>query len=165
MHQSRAGVILIVYSSKTPETPLFCLGKDALSNDFTDFGGKLCKLDNGNPLKCALREFEEESLGVFGEFGMNDVLEDYCVYSDTSLIVFIKIRVENTEWIDLQFSRKLKYQAFREIIKLKWLTLDKLNEAVNKNKIYYKPRVILKYILKEDKVNLISNSTYTSITQ
>ena len=58
----RAGVIpYVVVGSQI----MFCLGVDRETSDLTDFGGGF-KDSDGSPLGAALREFKEESKGVFG---------------------------------------------------------------------------------------------------
>ena len=44
-------------------TVMFLLGKDVRDNVYSDFGGKSEKVDNGEPVNTAIREFYEETLG------------------------------------------------------------------------------------------------------
>ncbi|ABT14856.1 hypothetical protein NY2A_B457L [Paramecium bursaria Chlorella virus NY2A] len=58
---SSAGILPI---SRNDEGEIvFLLGKDARDNVFSDFGGKSERIDNGNPVNTATREFYEETLG------------------------------------------------------------------------------------------------------
>ncbi|ABU43949.1 hypothetical protein PBCVNY2B_462L [Paramecium bursaria Chlorella virus NY2B] len=42
---------------------VFLIGKDSRDNVFSDFGGKSERIDNGDPVNTATREFYEETLG------------------------------------------------------------------------------------------------------
>lgn len=42
----------------------YLLGKDTSTNTWSDFGGKCEPVDSNNPVNCAVREFNEETLGV-----------------------------------------------------------------------------------------------------
>lgn len=42
----------------------YLLGKDTSSNTWSDFGGKCEPVDSNNPVNCAVREFNEETLGI-----------------------------------------------------------------------------------------------------
>jgi len=59
---SSAGILPI--SRNDNGEVVFLIGKDSRDNVFSDFGGKSEKVDNGDPINTAIREFYEETLGV-----------------------------------------------------------------------------------------------------
>ena len=65
--QLRAGVIVYVEIPGQHKSQLFfCLGLDQRTGDITDFGGGVTKKDP-TALHAALREFHEETLGIFAD--------------------------------------------------------------------------------------------------
>ena len=86
--QQRAGVIL--YYSKGNKK-YFVAGLDYETNEITDFGGHICKRDN-NIVETALREFNEETRGLFNDYVDIDSLYDCpAIYNDVVVIVFVRI--------------------------------------------------------------------------
>lgn len=119
--QLRAGVIVYVEIPNANKPQLFfCLGLDQRTGDITDFGGGVTKKDP-TALHAALREFHEETLGIFTEHVpltpmisttvattipttpsaevINSVVETLhpqlhdalAIWSDRSLVVFVKL--------------------------------------------------------------------------
>src|SRR5579871_6794868 len=69
--------------------PYFCLGIDRRYGSLTDFGGGFKKTDI-TPVKGALREFSEETLGSFGDI-TNNIDSSLAVFDRAMLIIFVKV--------------------------------------------------------------------------
>jgi hypothetical protein len=128
----RAGVI-IYYIDKN--NLYFGFGVDSEYKELTDFGGHLDWNDK-NAITGGLREFKEESLGIFN-YQYNDVLNDVIIYDDKMVILFIKVG-KTPEEINKEFKMKLKFAKKPEVNDIKWLSLDELKNELNNSysKIY-----------------------------
>lgn len=84
---ARAGVILY---TKVNDEYYFALGEDTLSSEYTDLGGGVSYKENAdkNVIFGALRELYEESLGIFGPIGYDDVVNSLVLYNSFNLIIF-----------------------------------------------------------------------------
>lgn len=84
---SRAGVILY---TKINGEYYFGLGIDTLSGEYTDFGGGISYKEKSdkNVIMGALREFNEETLGIFGTIDYNEVSDCLVLYNGFNLILF-----------------------------------------------------------------------------
>jgi hypothetical protein len=60
-HSISAGILPITRDEHG--SVLFLIGKDVRDNAYSDFGGKCEKVDHGDPVNTAIREFYEETLG------------------------------------------------------------------------------------------------------
>ena len=83
----RAG--FIIYQKKESGIE-FCLGVDFEHGEITDFAGGVSYRSDGNALMAALRELEEESLGIFGSVRPKDVDECWALYSEKMMIIFLE---------------------------------------------------------------------------
>ena len=96
---TRAGII--VWSRDSSAGLKFCLGLDCKSGDITDFGGGVSYRKDGSALNGALREFNEESHGVFGEFTPSQLQDCMVIYNRSMLIIFLRIDNIMSPLIDL----------------------------------------------------------------
>lgn len=123
----RAGVLF--YTSINDELHL-CFGKDARSGDLTDFGGG--RRHRESPIKCAVREGNEESRYAFGEIKPEQVQGFFCLYSSNMLIIFIPVispnDVDIRQITDLNFKSKqflskkqVRSKCFNEVSEIIWL--------------------------------------------
>jgi len=72
--------------------PLFYMGIDTVCGELTDFGGSLWKEIKETPLACAIREFDEESLGVFPKIDLENAL---CIYDVYRLVIFMLVPIND----------------------------------------------------------------------
>lgn len=101
---TRGGVVL--YTRWNEELYLI-FAKDSFTHDITDFGGiKSKRLDN-SIVDTALREFDEETLGIFQKLTPEDVQDSVCVYDHDTLIILIRIDLDPNE-ICKKFNEKAK---------------------------------------------------------
>jgi hypothetical protein len=68
----------------------FLVGKDFTYKTLTDFGGTIEYKKDRDPVVGALRELNEETLGLF-TYSKESVLDSYCIYNNYLFIIFIKI--------------------------------------------------------------------------
>ena len=93
-HQKRAGVI--PYFRLDGEL-FFLLGIDFTSGDYADFGGGVGGSRFENPIEGAVREFTEESLGIFGK--VDDMGDQYVIWDSDMLIIFLSLEIESEQHI------------------------------------------------------------------
>jgi hypothetical protein len=94
----RAGVIPIV--SWNGEN-YFGMGIDTKYRDLTDFGGAVELSTDENAIAGALREFYEESLGVFGRITVSQVMKSRVIYNGYMLILFLRVEEDPKLFCDL----------------------------------------------------------------
>lgn len=130
----RAGVLFYTFINNEFH---LCFGKDARSGDLTDFGGG--RRHNESPIKCAVREGNEESRYAFSDIKPEQVQGFFCLYSSNMLIIFIPVTSPNEADIrhitevnfrNKQFLNKKQVRAkcFNEVSEIVWL-----NEAQIEN--------------------------------
>jgi len=87
---NRCGIIIKTMGSDGKT--YYCFGVDRPSKEMTDFGGTLEARDNHNIISCAVREFNEESLKVFGTLKEEDVLDDISLTGYEMMIIIHEMR-------------------------------------------------------------------------
>ena len=79
-------------------TPVFLLQIDARYHELSDFGGGVKKSD-ASAIHTALREFYEESLGIFGHIEYKDIQNCFCLYEQdkngnvSNLCIFVRLDI------------------------------------------------------------------------
>ena len=128
----RAGVLFYTFINGELHV---CFGKDAKSGDLTDFGGR--KHVGESPIKCGIREGNEESRFAFSFLRANQIQGFYCLYSSNMLIIFIPVASPDDrdirELTGINFSEKqflnktqVKAKAYNEVNDIVWLNESKL---------------------------------------
>jgi len=127
---SRAGVIAYtVYKKKT----YFILGIDTKSGDITDFGGGI-SLKREDALQGGLREFSEETLGIFGKITVDEIKNSLVIYDDKNLIIFIHLSFDICEKY-FEFQKRVKQCEKPEVIDLKFLDKKAFLSLINGNNV------------------------------
>jgi hypothetical protein len=101
-HSERGGVIIL---SNVAGRTNYGLGIDRLTNELTDFGGKIRPHENS--IKGALRELQEETLGIFVTPSIEDIQDCIVVHNDYILVLFIRVSLSPVEICD-SFSEALR---------------------------------------------------------
>lgn len=84
----RAGVILLTtFNSRTN----FCLGIYK-NNELTDFGGTVFPWEDS--ISAALREFHEETLGIFGKLHLSQVMDCIVIHNSYNLVLFLRYAID-----------------------------------------------------------------------
>jgi len=130
--QNRGGIIpFTVKNGKV----IICAGVDFGSNEVTDFGGKA--KHNENAIQAAIREFHEETFGVFKELQLDEeqlikkIGNSFILCSRKTLILFVRIDCDfeqkRKEFLEIKNTKKYPEVSdfyisgldniFREIIK------------------------------------------------
>lgn len=86
--QKRSGVILATIHPQNGQF-LYGMAIDRNHNEYTDFGGGREPKD-GNPLNCGLREFREETLGIFC-LTFDDVKNSHVLITEKMVFVIYSI--------------------------------------------------------------------------
>ena len=135
----RSGAIIYTrYNNVT----YFCLGIDTESGNLTDFGGGVKRGET--IVEGGLRELEEESQGVFGNIGPDDIENAVIFHSHNMAIMFIPLEVNPRE-ITKKFMNKIKNEDEHEVCDITWLNAEEFLESIHGRgkKLYIRVRKLL----------------------
>lgn len=145
----------------------FLLGRDKVFHNLTDLGGGIKKNElaiRGGALIGGVREFMEESNGVFGKmFYHPDVLYDKVAIINTRTRMAAVFLPVGEEWIDKAVerfnveSRKRRKGEWDEIEELVWVTEEDFQSLVHSSKMWRPVRKFYKTVFDE---NLKSSLRY-----
>lgn len=134
----RAGVIAY---TKYKGRFRYCLGASATYNDLTDFGGKAAPEDE-SILRTALREFHEETLGVFSKYiDAMSIAAARAICGPDRMILLLYIPGIIPHLISEEFNLKASNEELCEIASIHWVSraaLIELIEGKHKTYILYK---------------------------
>ena len=135
----RAGAI--IYTQEGDQT-YFCLGVDTQSGNITDFGGGVKKGET--IIEGGLRELHEESLGIFGDLEVGNVLENITYHCFNMAIMFIKLDISRDK-VTAEFKELVKNRENPEVCDIVWLSKDELLESIHGRgkKLYIRVRRLL----------------------
>ena len=138
----RAGVIFYTF---IPNGALhMCYGRDRRSGDLTDFGGCRMEKINETPIRCAVREGNEESRCAFSEITLAEQVQGFfCLYSSKMLIIFIPVispnemdirEITSQNFNDARFltTKQRKDRRYNEISEIVWLNESQINNLFSK---------------------------------
>lgn len=128
-NQRRCGVI--VYFTWNDKI-IFNMGYDTVYQEITDFGGHK-EPEDTDPICTALREFKEETLGVYGDISINSVSECLVVHDADMLILFLPLEFD-PKTINSDFEKMLILQESPEINKLAWLSRETFISLIGNRK-------------------------------
>jgi hypothetical protein len=130
------------------------IGRDQKSKMLTDFGGWIKWKEKEGTLKGALREFGEETLGVFGHFTEEQIEESVIVYNSKMAIIFLhltfspsfisfrfrqmfekKVMIHEKTAIPGESSRLQRYRL-PEMSEIVWVTPSMIEKYLGKGLIY-----------------------------
>jgi hypothetical protein len=116
----RAGVIPFVVED---DEIYYCMGVDAKYGELTDFGG--CIGDRESALDAALRELEEESLGVFNfrDSCTKEIIQktSVAIYNDIGVVVYFVPICANRQIITAEYNEQMKKHMDPENSGLVWV--------------------------------------------
>ncbi len=142
----RAGAI--VYTIITGELK-FCLGIDQNFGNITDFGGHVQSTTDKTAVAGGLREYYEETLGVFGEFTPDQVADCLVAYRHDMMIMFIHLDVDPeaaSQAFDKRSLKALELEILElEIRKLIWLTREDLFQLIKNSNVEIDGEIITGY--------------------
>jgi hypothetical protein len=126
----RAGVILLTtHKGRTN----FCLGVHK-TNNLTDFGGTV--YEGENSIVAALREFHEETLGIFNRITPEDVADCIVIHNSYNLVIFIRTPID-PEIICRKFSEKLLTVEYSELICIMFFSEIVFDNMLHNGKYFY----------------------------
>lgn len=129
----RAGIIL--YTNIQNER-FFGLGVDTQSKELTDFGGGIKYSKDKDVVKGALREFHEETLGLFKDIKEEQLDDCIVMYNHYMLIIFKYISIDSIDIVQANFL--ILYQKMvekhllktPEVCEIKWLKQSEFKQAI-----------------------------------
>lgn len=123
----RGGVI--IYTVKD-DAVYIGLGLDSNSHDLTDFGGGMIYKTDNDVVHGALREFHEETLGIFQDVNPKNITECPVVYDKNNLIIFIHLSID-PDIASRTFNEKFSEQTSRvEVCGITWLTWENFQNII-----------------------------------
>jgi hypothetical protein len=127
--------IVMPATNKEVNEILFCFGIDAKFNELTDFGGGI-SLKRETVIEGALREFREESHGVFEQLIPSNLSDCLAIYNESTMIIFVELRVtldnEDRHLLNLTFKSRLHEKS--EISSLVWINSSELLSLLERSK-------------------------------
>ena len=128
----RAGII--VYRINDNNELVFSLGVDSQYGEITDYGGGVSYVRDKTAVRGALREFDEESLGVFGEITSANLHTCWAIYNSELVIIFLKMTID-VDRILVQFRSKVANRYRSEICDIVFLHWNDFQKIINGEKI------------------------------
>jgi hypothetical protein len=110
---------------------LFCCGIDRKTSEITDFGGGISYKRDKSTLSGALRELTEESLGVFGSFNEEQLMDSVVCYNNYMAIFFLHLDCDILAVTSL-FDRRFRSERTAEVSSLAWMDLDRFRWLIYK---------------------------------
>lgn len=127
----RSGVIVYTVFE---DTLLFGLGIDLIYGNITDFGGQVSYTEDRNAVVGGLREYYEETHGIFGQFNPEQVKDCKVALRDDMMVMFVPLEIY-PEKASIEFLKKAKLSADREIKELIWLNKKDLFKLIRRGQI------------------------------
>lgn len=126
----------------------YLFGVDRQSKDLTDFGGRILRSDKST-IEGAFREFGEETSHCFGHLNIADYINSTIVYSETGLIITIKLNIDPRK-APIIFRKSNENN--REISTIQVIPANTLHKYLytptsSEYNIYYKIKKLLKCLL------------------
>lgn len=144
----RAGIIMY---TKVNDAVYFGFGLDSRTHDLTDCAGGVVYKSDGDCIRGALREFDEETLSIFNPISVESLSECPVIYDSRNLIIFMHINM-HPETISSAFNEKYKKfmtaapcpgegkkNCFREpeVCGITWLTWEEFQYSIRTKGILY----------------------------
>jgi hypothetical protein len=138
----RAGIIIYTIDGRST---YFGLGLDAKSHDLTDFAGQVIYVKDLDVIHGAIREFEEETLGIFDKITADDIKSCPVIYDRNNLIIFVHMDVDPNATC-IAFNNKYKHVISQtegkrcrepEVCGITWLTWEEFQDSINQKGIIF----------------------------
>jgi len=137
----RAGIIFYILDGQNIS---FALGTDSKTHELTDFSGSVKYSKGETCIEGALREFEEETLGIFGKIAVEEISDFYAIYDEDNMVIFIMLEAsQNT--IRKAFNEKIKNIKNPEICSIFFITSNQFRYLIRKT---FKEHVIYEKLRK-----------------
>jgi hypothetical protein len=120
----------------------FGLGLDTKTHDLTDFGGTVVYKKDFTAVRGAIREFEEETLGIFETFGPDDIKDCPVIYDEYNMIIFVHMDIDPDETSDI-FNQKYKEHLenrknkLPEVCGITWLNWEDFQSIIKQQGVLF----------------------------
>jgi len=162
VNPKRAGIIPYVMDNGTM---YFALATDMRSGDLTDFAGQVEYYKKENCIQGALREFAEESLGVFGSIELSRLRECRAIYSKKNMIIFVETianRSQICEHFDKKFSIQYKGNKKMETRDIIWVSLSQFQLLIKTSGPMFEEARLFLSTSPNALIDLPKNKTYNA---
>jgi preprotein translocase subunit Sec61beta len=139
----RAGILPYF---KSEEGLFWCFGVDTRTLELTDFGGGVIYKKDKNAINGAIREFKEETLGIFDSIKIDPT--SIVIYNKKTLIILVQLE-SNTSLCREEFLKKVKSIENPEVCDLDWISNTRFLKLLTENiegrgRIYVRIRDLLR---------------------
>jgi len=124
----RAGIIFYISDGKNIS---FALGTDSKTHELTDFSGSVMYSRGETCIDGALREFEEETLGIFGKITAEEISDFFAVYDEDNMVIFVMLDTTQNA-IRKVFNEKIKTVKNPEICSIFFVTSNQFRFLIRK---------------------------------
>lgn len=114
------------------ENKYYCFGIDAMYGTLTDFGGSVKKYESF--CGAAVRELEEESLGIFDISPTTAYRCSEAIYDANNIILFIYVKIRSMESIVKKFIKRYHNVVKSENSGILWVSEPILSDLVRTGK-------------------------------
>lgn len=131
----RAGIIIY---TMVQGRVYFGFGLDTKTHDLTDFGGHVIYGKDINVVDGAIREFEEETLGIFTSFTLEDIKYSPTIYDNKNLIIFLHLKI-NPEEVCRIFNERFKQHISEipEVCGITWLSWEEFKRSLIRTDVLF----------------------------
>ena len=132
----RAGIIIYTV---VDGAVYFGLCVDAKWHDLTDAGGRVNESDR-DVIQGAIREFEEETLGIFEPIKFDHIKDCPVIYDDQNLIIFMYLDLDPnliSEAFLESYNQTPKRRNYPEVCGITWITWEEFQHCLHQNGILY----------------------------
>lgn len=135
---------IIGYSINKDEVELV-VAKDRLSGDISNFAGSMTPSDK-NIINTSIREFNEETLGVFGKIDRKVLKKCLVIYNDIEVIIFYPLSYKK-DIVSKKFISRCNKKSYTEMENLIFCNItdffSHLAESSGKEPIYQRVRDLM----------------------
>lgn len=126
----RAGIIPY---TKINNIFYFCLGLDSRHKELTELAGGVSYSADANWINGAIREFREESLGIFNDLTIDDVQNSPVIFDEyNSMILYYIADIDPQSMCD-EFILKYNKQEHAEVCAIVWIPYRELRKILGKS--------------------------------
>lgn len=126
----RAGVIPY---TKIDNIFYFCLGIDSRHRELTELAGGVSYSTDFNWINGAIREFREESLGIFENLTVDDVKNSPVIFDEYNSMILYQVENVDPQRMCDEFLIRYNQQDNAEVCAIVWIPYSELHKILNRS--------------------------------